>query len=42
MKNKEKIVGLVIIAVALVALVGSIVRFSLMEKPQVKERVGIK
>ena len=42
MKNKEKITGLVIVIVALVALVGSIVRFSLMEKPQVEEKVTIK
>lgn len=42
MKNKEKIAGLVIVVVALVALVGSIVRFSSLEKPQVKERVAIK
>lgn len=42
MKNKEKIAGLVIVVVALVAFVGSVVRFSLMKKPQVKERVGIK
>ena len=42
MKNKEKIVGLVIVIVALVAFVGSIVRFSLMEKPQIKEKVAIK
>lgn len=42
MKNKEKIAGLVIVIVALVALVGSIVRFSLVEKPQIKERGGIK
>ncbi len=42
MKNKEKIAGLVIVIVALVAFVGSIVRFSLMTKPQIKEKVAIK
>ncbi|GAH16341.1 unnamed protein product [marine sediment metagenome] len=41
MKNKERIAGLVIVIVASVTFVGSIIRFSLMERLPIKKGEAI-